>query len=231
MKLAVYAIVPREPRRLPAHGVCGEKLTLVDCGDLRAVAGEVEAPPDLAESTLRAHDALVTEIASQVDALLPVRFATVVADAATLAGRLEPHAGDLRDALALVQGREQMTLRVFVEGRTAELSTVPVEPGPDEAASGPGARYLARLLRAHRAARSVPEIGALRDALAPLVVAERLEAQDKPPLVASVYHLIRRGDAPAYGVVIDRAHRLCPAARVSSSGPWPPWAFVPEVLS
>jgi hypothetical protein len=231
MKLSVYAIVPREPKKLPARGVCGERLSVVDCGEVRAVTGDVEGPPALDETSLRAHDAVVREIAAHIDALLPVRFGTVVPDAAALAGLLDPHASDLADALALVQGREQMTLRVFVEGRPRGLTPVPIEPGPDEAASGPGARYLARLLRAHRAARSVPEIGPLRDALAPLVVAERLEAQERPPLVASVYHLIRRGDAPAYGVVIDRAHRLCPGARVSSSGPWPPWAFVPEVLS
>jgi hypothetical protein len=231
MSLCVYAIVSREPRRLPGHGVGGERLLVVECGEVRVVVGEVAGPPPLDETRLRLHDALVREIAAQVDALLPVRFGTVMTDAGTLTGALEPHAGDIADALALVQGREQMTLRVFVEGRSASLSPVPTEPAPEEAQAGPGARYLARLLRAHRAARSVPEIGPLRDALAPLVVAERLEAQHHPPLVASVYHLIRRGDGPAYGVVVDRAHRLCPGARVASTGPWPPWAFVPEVLS
>ena len=230
MKLYVYALVPREPKRLPARGVAGETLATVECGDLRAVVGPVDDPPEVEEATLRAHDGVVREVAAQVDAILPVRFGTLIDDAASLGHLLEGHATDLSDALALVAGREQMTLRVFVEGRTRSLSPVSETPGPEEAEAGPGARYLARLLRAHRAARSVPEIAPLRDALTPLVQAERLESQHHPPLVASVYHLIRRGDGPAYERVVDRAPRLCPAARVTVSGPWPPWAFVPEVL-
>ena len=230
MRLYVYALVPREPRKLPARGVAGEPLATVECADLRAVVGLVEAVPAVEEASLRAHDGVVREVAAQVDAILPVRFGTLIDAPATLSRLLEGHATDLSDALALVAGREQMTLRVFVEGRTRALAPVSDTPAPEEAQAGPGARYLARLLRAHRAARSVPEIAPLRDALTPLVQAERLESQRHPPLVASVYHLIRRGDAPAYERVVDRAPRLCPEVRVVVSGPWPPWAFVPEVL-
>ena len=229
-RLYVYALVRREPKKLPARGVGDGALATVECGELRAVIGTLELAPEVDEGTLRAHEAVVREVAAQVDAILPVRFGTLIDDAAALTELLEGHSTDLSDALALVAGREQMTLRVFVEGRTRTLSPVPETPSPDEAQAGPGARYLARLLRAHRAARSVPEIAALREALTTLVQAERLESQHHPPLVASVYHLIRRGDGPAYQRVVDRAPRLCPEARVTVSGPWPPWAFVPEVL-
>jgi len=228
--LYVYALVGRAPRKLPETGVCGEALSTVEVGELRAVVGLVERAPPIDEAALRRHDAVVREVAAEVDSVLPVRFGTLVDEATALAELLEAHTGDLADALALVAGREQMTLRVFVDGRAKSHPPVSADPAPEEAEAGPGARYLARLLRCHRAARSVPEIAALRDALAPLVQAERLESQPRPPLVASVYHLIRRGDAPVYERVVERAPRLCPDARVTVSGPWPPWAFVPEVL-
>src|SRR5262249_60508419 len=95
--------------------------------------------------------------------------------------RARRHAG-LREALALAAGHAQMTLRVYGEAEaTADKRAA-------EATDGAGQRYLARRLRARRA----PEVDPLRHALRGLVSAERIERHERPPLLASVYHLVRR---------------------------------------
>src|SRR6266849_1030829 len=84
---------------------------------------------------------------------------------------------ELLEALELVRGREQMTLRVFGEAPPADRRS--------------GTAYLESLRRS----RSLPELDPLRAALEPLVRAERTEVH-RGPLLASVYHLIDRGRAP-----------------------------------
>ena len=66
----------------------------------------------------------------------------------------------------------------------------------------------------------------LRAALGPFVRAERLDRHDGP-LVASVYHLVPRGESAAYLAALEAAAPKS-ALRVSASGPWPPYAFGPE---
>jgi gas vesicle protein GvpL/GvpF len=98
-------------------------------------------------------------------------------------------------------------------------------PPAAEGGSGPGARYLASRRHAHERARRVPELDTLRPALAELVREERAERHDRPPLLATVQHLIARGASVRYLSVIEAAGpRLLPW-RVSVSGPWLPYAF------
>jgi hypothetical protein len=70
----------------------------------------------------------------------------------------------------------------------------------------------------------------MRSRLAALVRAEHAQRHDAPPLLASVYHLIDRGSAPAYlDAVAASAAALAPT-RAVATGPWPPYAFAPESL-
>ncbi len=264
--LYIYALLGEPPRGAPGVGFAGETLRVVDCGGLLAAAGELDALPPLDIETLRAHDAAIRRLAERTGAVLPVRFGALVPDERALAERLAPRAGPLREALALVEGCEQMTLRVYRAGApqraagpcaglpaeavlpepppqaaTADGGRLPGGPatsatseakparpdGPD--GGGPGTRYLAARRRAH-AARAVPEIDPLRPALAPLLRAERAERHDRPPLLASVYHLVCRGRAPAYATALEAAARRLAGVRVAASGPWPPYAFAPAPL-
>ena len=109
-------------------------------------------------------------LAGRFGAILPARFGEAFADEHALAVRLEPRAADVAAALALVRGCVQMTLRVF--GDPEALA----DPEPDSA-SGPGTRYLAARQKAVERARSLPEIDPLREALRPLLRAERIERQ------------------------------------------------------
>ena len=200
--LNVYALSDAAPGG-EIRGALGEPVRAVRSGRLFVLAGEIDRPPELGPDALRAHDAAVRRLAAACAALLPVRFGSV-ADDPDFAGR----EGELLEALELVRGREQMTLRVYGDARRIDR--------------GSGTAYLESLRRA----RAVPEIDPLRAAVAALVRAERTEAHE-PPLLASVYHLIDRGSADAY----LRAARDVPlGVRVAPSGPWPAWSFAPEAL-
>jgi hypothetical protein len=132
----------------------------------------------------------------------------------------------LTAALALVAGREQMTLRVF--GESPGAAPAPRRASRARGAGRAGTRYLRERRAAAERARAVPEIDWLRPALSRFVRAERTERHARPPLLASVHHLIPRGRAGAYLAAVDRALRSSPVVRVIASGPWPAWAFVSE---
>lgn len=211
--LYLYALLGSLPPR-PSRG-----LRVLAVAGLQVAAREVhpETSPRPTVRALRGHDATIRRLARGVDAILPFRFGTVVPGPNELRRRLAPRAAELRRALALVAGREQMTLRVF--GAPARRRR-----GPAARAGGPGARYLAARVRE----RAVPEIDPIRPAVAAFVRAERAERHQSPPLVASVYHLVDRGRSAAYRAALRRAARAAGGVRLHVSGPWPPYAFAPE---
>jgi hypothetical protein len=122
-----------------------------------------------------------------------------------------------------------MTVRVY----GTDTSTPPAgEPAADEPAGAarPGTDYLVSRQRERRRAREVPELDPVRPALRMLVRDERAQRHRTPPLLASVYHLIERGQAAVYQETLTRAAASLGGVRVSASGPWPPYAFTPEAL-
>jgi Gas vesicle synthesis protein GvpL/GvpF len=205
--IALYAIALGAPPDLT--GARGETLRVLRRGELELVVGE--SPPPLSAESLRAHEAAVRRIAERALACLPGRFGCCVADEAELSEAIESRRAELAEALRLVRGREQMTLRVH-----GALASPP-------SAGGPGTRYLEQ----RRRATALPELDALRTALANLVRAERVEGHSEPDLVASVYHLIDRGAGAAYQRAVESA-RL-DGLRVVVTGPWPAWSFAPEL--
>jgi hypothetical protein len=202
--IGLYAIALGAPPELT--GARGEPLRVLRCGELELVHGEV--PPPLSAEALRAHEAAVRRIAESAVACLPARFGCCAEDEAALSQLIESRQMELAEALRLVRGREQMTLRVH-GARAAP-----------PAAGGPGTRYLEQ----RRRAMTLPELDPLRAALATLVRAERIEGHAD---VASVYHLIDRGGAAAYQRAVESI-RL-DGLRVAISGPWPAWSFAPEI--
>ena len=220
MSLYLYALVGRPVRRPLGLGLGGEALRLIEVARLLVVAGRIHNAPRVTPTALRRHDATVRRLAGRTDAVLPIRFGTVVGDRLALARALAPRAAGLREALALVAGHEQMTLRVYGEAVTTS----------DESATesaGAGQRYLERRLRARRA----PEVDPVRRALRGLVSAERIERHERPPLLASVYHLVRRGDSKRYLAAVAAASARLAGVRVSPSGPWPAYAFAPDAVA
>jgi hypothetical protein len=219
-RLYVYAILGGPLGAVPPRGVLDEPLRVVECGDVLVAVGETAAAPPLGADALRGHDTVVRRLAGEVDAILQARFGSVVADEDALRVALEPRLAALGAALRLVRGCEQMTLRVFGPPLGSP------SPSEGEQPTGPGARYLAAVRQ-----RIGPgdRVAALRERLGGLVAAERFEPHATPPLVASVYHLVPRHSCRTYLAALDAAAATLRPSRVSASGPWPPYAFVPEV--
>jgi hypothetical protein len=220
----VYALLAESPRGDAGTGLGAEPLRFVPVDGVLVAVGDMAGPPAVSPTTLLAHDAVVRRLAAAVDAILPVRFGTLLDGDRALAEAIGERAPRLREALTLVAGREQMTLRIFGD------------PAPPPAAKpaagnlGPGARYLEGRRHQTRRDADVPELAPLRPLLAPLVRAEHAQRHQAPPLLASVYHLIDRGRAAAYlGAVAGGAATLAPT-RAVATGPWPPYAFAPEHL-
>src|SRR6185503_16357997 len=170
----------------------------------------------------------------------PVRFGEVVKDEDELRKLLDPRSAELGEALELVRGREQMTLRVFgrvgAGAAAGSGAAAGAGTGTGTEAEGPGARYLAGLREAREWGRRAPEIDAIRPAIALLVRAERIERRAAPAAsdpgassIVTVYHLVGRGEGRLYREAVERAAPAAGAPRLSVSGPWPPYAFCREV--
>ena len=206
--IGLYAIVAGNAPALT--GARGERLRALPCAAMYLLAGD--APPPLTAESLRAHEAAVRRIAEAVSACLPARFGAAAADDDALLRAAEPRRAELLQALELVRGREQMTVRVH--GPSAPS---PLPPPPT------GTRYLEE----RRRARKLPELDPLRAALEALVRAERIERHFEPGLLASVYHLIDRGASAEYQRAAQSAS--LDGLRLRVSGPWPAWSFAPEL--
>jgi hypothetical protein len=234
--LYLYALAEAGAGAPLGEGLSGEPLRRLDVGTVAAILGETEAPAVTPEA-LAAHDTVVRRLAERLPALLPARFGQTVPDEPTLSAWIAVRERDLVEALALVQGCVQMTLRVFA-GAEAQIAPAPEDLPKDLPENlGPGARFLHTRRDAAARARALPEIAPLRDALRPLLRAERIERPDpdRPAgtpgrLHATAYDLVLRGEADAYTrTVAETAPRLA-GWRVTATGPWPPYAFASGLL-
>ena len=220
--LYLYALVRTPPRGDTGRGLRREALEILPGPGFQIIAGRMAAAPDPTAATLRRHDAVVRRIAATVDAVLPIRFGSVVPDAAGAARVLAARAPELAARLDRVRGHEQMTLRVF--GVPAAAPGAPTAREARGAAAGPGTRYLAAQRRRHDAA-AAPERDPLRPLLGDLVAEERVQRHRTPPLLASVYHLVPRERRAQYRTRVRQAARQLAPLRLTISGPWPPYAF------
>jgi hypothetical protein len=220
--LYLYALVPPGTKVARLRGLGGERLQALPVEQVIAIAGALETPPAPTLSHLEAQDRLVRALEARTDALLPARFGTHERSAASLIARLEPLAAQLAAALERVRGCAQMTLRVFADGPSAAAASTPAD------GAGAGTRYLLQLRE--RRSPALPELASLRQALSPLVREARVTGADQPPLKASVFHLIPRGEVERYRALLA----ACPppaGVRWLATGPFPPYAFAPEALS
>lgn len=229
-RLYLYAILGRAPEAPLGLGLRDEPLSLVTVGAVAAVVGEMDESPTATAHSVRAHDAVVRRLAGISESILPARFGTVE-DAPAIREWLEAADG-LPDALRLVAGREQMTLHVFDDAAPAPVALPErSEETEEEALLGPGARYLAERRRHQQRTERLPELAPLRARLDDLVRAERVEPRSAPPLRASVYHLIDRGRSAAYRAAVETSVAQLLGVRLRVSGPFAPYAFVPEVVA
>jgi hypothetical protein len=215
----VFALVDAPPRGAKGKGLAGPLGLRRVPGGYAVVERRADVPP--AEfGSLQRHQDVVAKLAARVPAILPVRFGTLLDDAAideALAERLP----EIAEALDAVRDRVQFTWRRALPSRSA-LRRAP--PTLNEGALS-GAEYLRR---AARAANPPPPAAwrPLRRKLAAFVAAERYQpATGTAP--ESLYHLVGR-DAVARYTTIGNALAHANAA-LTMTGPWAPFAFAAQV--
>jgi hypothetical protein len=198
--------------------ILGRQLRVVRLGQICAVVRPHEGPPERSTGALQEQHAIVLQLAARSNALLPARFGSVV-DARSLRATVARHRAAIADALALVRGRQQMTVRVFGS---------PVADKPPEIRTAGGTAFLESLrARAHYMPGEVPIIQAV---VGDLPSAERV-AVGEGKLRVTVYHLVPREAIEAYRrKAAELSSRLEPY-EVMITGPWPAFAFTPEPFS
>lgn len=212
--LYVHAILEAPIQPLRAGGA---RIDIVAAASFFVAAERRRARPRLSERSLRRQHAIVVRIARAADAVLPVRFGTLVTDAeleATLAAR----ARVLRRALRGLRGRVQMTVRFFGVPLVRPARAVPAS----------GREYL--LARAEASRPVVPPCAAaVRAAVRSMADAEKIDP-GRGGVQVSLHHLIRRERAARYVERVGGVLAACaPAAKAVVSGPWPPFAFTPDL--
>jgi hypothetical protein len=219
-KVYVYALVERPPMRGKSAVrrliVGRHRIEFVSIRSVYAAVERRRTRPRLTEASLRDQHRLVVALARRCDAILPVRFGGLITRA-ELERLVEAREHALRRAIEQVRYREQMTVRIFSDDE---------RPGGSAAAAASGTAYL----NARKAAASpklTPLASSIREAVAPLAVDERIDA-GRGRLQLAFHHLVDRGRSGEYEARVAGV-ALQSADSVVTSGPWPPFAFVPDL--
>ena len=223
MSWYVFALADRVPANRLGRGLTGALRARSVAGAYAIVERRADVPPP-AFGSLSAHQAVLVRLARAVPAILPVRFGTLVDDGA-LEEALADRDAELAEAFALVRHRVQFTWRYRTPARTA-LPRSSAPPASGVPAAGAGAAYLRRAATGARTAPPAP-FRLLRDRLRSFVVRESFQPAASG-LPHTLYQLI---DKPAVKRYRARAQALTlTSPRLIVSGPWPPFAFAPEML-
>jgi hypothetical protein len=214
--LYVYALLDT---RIPVPRVRSHPIEIVRAGALFAAVERVASAPDLSEAALRSQHRIVTRLSRDVGAILPVRFGSLVARS-ELERIVSLRRTTIRAALRQVRGRTQMTVRVFG----------PASPQRGQPVSRTGTEYL--LLRAASARPALsPVARAIRRAVRPVVSRERIDPV-RGGVQTTMHHLVPRRSVPRYLALVGSAiARTASPLQVSVAGPFPPFAFAPDLWS
>jgi hypothetical protein len=214
----VFALVDRAPSRSMGAGISGPLSIRGVAGAFAVIERRADVPP-AAFGTLHKHQAVVSRLARQVPAILPVRFGTLL-ERGELDEALEERDVEIAQAFDLVRDRVQFTWRA---SRRSPRPSRPRDPVTS------GTQYLRR---AARLANPPPPavFRPLRATLAPLAVRQRYQP-GTATLPESLYHLVARDDVRRYAAAAAALSELPePSVPLTMTGPFPPFAFAPEVL-
>jgi hypothetical protein len=191
------------------------EVEIVEVGGVAAAVERRRRAPKTTETALRNQHRLVVELGDVADAILPVRFGTLV-DLDELERVVRRRRATLRKALRHVRGKRQMTVRVFGETNSSHL----------RGTSETGTEYL--LARAGRR-EDLPAIAAsIRNAVQSIVSDERIDAP-RGTIQVTMNHLVRRDRLDRYESIVTSTIAGA-AEHVTVSGPWPPFAFAPDLF-
>ncbi len=213
----VFALTDSTPAS-PGKGLRGP-IAFRPIGRLFAAVERRADVPPVELGSLQAHQQIVERLAAKVPAILPVRFGTLLSSE-EIEEALVDRDDELSDALAFVRGRRQMTWRLRKPRRAGRRTT----PRDARLTASSGADYLRHAMRA---ARPIPPrtFKRIADTVGRLAVAERYQ-QPAGAIPDALYHLVEGARVESYASASRRLLESAPALVLS--GPWAPYAFVPE---
>ena len=211
----VFALISHT---IPSFAFDSHRVEFIDLDGLHAAIERLAVSPAISESSLRTQHDIVCRLCDRIDAVIPARFGAFL-DERELHDIVAVRRSVILETLALVRGRVQMTVRFR---GTPESKPVTERPAPR--AGMTGTAYLEARLTAARTMPAAARV--VTEAVARQAIAERSEpGTDRAP--ATLYHLVDRANVPAYVDAISSLH--LPVATVS--GPWPSFAFAPDLWS
>jgi hypothetical protein len=210
----VYAIAAAPvPARVTA---AGRALRAFRIGPLAVIAGRPRNDSVPIEESLRDQHAVVVDLADRFDPLLPARFGSRMTKE-RIDATVRPAIDILVSALDHVRGCRQMTVRLI--GRASASHA-------DSGRVSTGTAYLARR---RAAAHEVPrEAAPLIAAVASMVRDQRIQA-GRGEIRATIFHLVGKPDVDRYRAAANAAVRGLHPWNALVTGPWPPFAFAPEL--
>jgi hypothetical protein len=188
------------------------RLQTADYDGVHVVYERRTEAPAMTDTELRDQHSLVIAIANRARAVLPARFGSLIGKR-ELTALVRRHDAQIRAALEQVRDRVQMTVRVL--GASTRRPSVPARVTS-------GREYLERARRVSTPPLP-PRAQRLLSAVQPYVLSERREP-GAGRLVATLYHLV---DAAQVSRYMAAAGKRVPGVLVS--GPWPPFAFSPQL--
>jgi hypothetical protein len=186
-------------------------LHTVNLDGVYAVCERRRAAPPMTDDELRAQHALLVDLSHRVSAILPVRFGALL-ERPVLASLIGAHRAEICAGLDEVRSRVQMSMRIL--GIRRALRSVPASSGRE---------YLEQRLKVVSPVLP-PAARTLLSSLAPLVARQRQEP-GTGRLLATVYHLIDAGKVAEYTRLVKKTA----SSAIIVTGPWPPFAFTPQV--
>ncbi len=215
-----YAIAGDRPGLVTPSGT--SRLTLDGLSVVHGPAPADSASPGI--ETLTAYAATI-EALHAAEPVLPLRFGSLHVDEASLATLVKSRPGEWRGLLDVVEGCDEMGLRILLSGEVAEKEV----PPPTE--SSPGLTYLA----ARRVELAAKDAEAAETARVEAAITESLSGfcrrwvVERPgpgrERLLSMAFLVPRPGLAAFREAA-RSLGLDPAlGRVLPSGPWPPYHF------
>lgn len=227
--MAIYLYCVLRATREPPAGLLGidrSPVRAVDLGDLGAWVSDIATTPIVpSPGRAQSHDRVV-RAALDRETPLPARFGQVVPSEAELRAALSERREALTSALTRVEGAIEMTVRMLVPAATDDSPAQEIGGAP----RGRGREYLERVAAVQRRERNVLENARIaRDrvssAVEGLVRAEWFSGAVAGSGLATVSHLVPRGNVDAYRSAVLALRSDDPALAIMVSGPWAPYSF------
>jgi hypothetical protein len=211
-------------------------------GDIAAVVATVEDKGVSASRALREHWAILGELATATTAL-PIRFGTAMAgDDAVVDEFLAPNHDGLRDALATLQGKVQLTVKGSYEHEVLLRGVVERSPAIarlraqveqlPEAASYAKRIQLGELVSAEVERERERDSALVTERLDPLAVDTRRETASGPDGAVNSAFLVERDQVAAFDETVGGLRReLAGRIELRVIGPLPAYSFAPDGVS